>query len=148
MRKIIFFLVGLAALIAIVNPTVHTQMSGDPCSNPQLIQSVAINITSGASTRIVLSTDAEKKTYICNINVTMVGAATPQTLAVQYGTAATCGTGTVLRSGTFKASTTVGSITNLQILQNTIQPIPVGNSTCILTTTADAVNGIASFALQ
>lgn len=125
----------------------HAQ-TNDPCSNAQLIQSVAINTTTAASIRLVTSTDPEKKTYICNFVVTMVGAATPQTIAIQYGTGTTCQTGTTLRSGTFKASTAVGSITTLQLIPNTIQPIPVGNSTCILTTTTDTVNGIMSFALQ
>lgn len=120
----------------------------NPCTNSQLVQSVAINTSTGASIRLVANTDTEKKTYICEFIVTMVGAATPQTIAIQYGTGATCGTGTILRTGTFKTSTTAGAITTLSIPGNTIQPIPVGNSTCILTTTGDAVNGVMSYVIQ
>lgn len=129
-------------------PLAANSQNNDPCSNAQLIQSVAINTASAVSTRLVTSTDAEKKTYICNFVVTMVGAATANTIAIQYGTGSTCQTGTTLRSGTFKASVVVGSSTVVNLRPNTVQPIPVGNSTCVLTTTTDAVNGILSYALQ
>lgn len=118
-----------------------------PCDNPNLIQSVAINTASAVSTRLVNSTDTEKKTYLCNFVVTMVGAATANTIAIQYGTGATCQTGTILRTGTFKASVVVGSSTTIFLPPRSIQPIPVGNSTCVLTTTADAVNGVLSFVI-
>lgn len=136
----------LAVLCLLYSNTANAQTN--PCTNGSLIQSVAINTTTGASIRLVNTTDAEKKTYICSFIVTMVGAATPQTLAVQYGTGATCGTGTTLRTGTFKASTTAGAITTISLPANTIQPIPVGNSTCILTTTTDTVNGVMSYVIQ
>lgn len=141
-KKIIFL-----AILLLISSSARAQ-NNDPCSNAQLVQSVAINTSTAASIRLVNSTDAEKKTYICHLIFTMVGAATPQTIAVQYGIGATCGTGTTLRTGTFKASTVVGSITTISIPANTIQPIPVGFSTCILTTTTDTVNGIMSYALQ
>lgn len=143
MKKIlllILFVLGLAS-------TGYSQ-STNPCTNADNIQSVAVSITSGTTTRIILSTDAEKKTIICSVSLTLVGAATANTLVFEYGTGATCGTGLVALSGAFTASVVVGSSTVLVIPPYSIKSIPAGNSTCLLTTTADAVKGVVSFVLQ
>lgn len=122
--------------------------STNPCTNADNIQSVAITIASGTTTRIINSTDAEKKTIICGIALTLVGAATANTVVVEYGTGATCGTGLVALTGGHSASTVVGSSTILIIPPFSFKSIPAGNSTCLLTTTADAVKGVVSFVLQ
>lgn len=118
------------------------------CNNAVLLQSVAVSISSATTTRVVLNTDTEKATYICGINVTMVGAATAQTVLVQYGTGATCGTGTTNLTGAFTASTVVGSSTVISTPPGSFKATPVANSTCLATTTGDAVRGVISFVVQ
>lgn len=142
MKKIILLIAFLLSASAV------QAQSNDPCTNADNIQSVAISITSGTTTRIVNSTDTEKKTIFCSVTLTLVGAATANTLIFEYGTGATCGTGTVVLTGAFTASTAVGSSTVIQLLPFSFKSIPAGNSTCLLTTTADAVKGVVSFVIQ
>lgn len=137
---VVVFLLGLSS------PTLA--QSNNACANPDLIQSTAVAITSAVSTRVVLSTDTEKKIVICGLNLTLVGAATANTVVVQYGTGATCGTGTTVLSGGFTASTVVGSSTVIPIGPYVSKSVPAANSLCLLTTTADAVKGIVSYVVQ
>ena len=128
--------------------SVVSAQSSNPCTNADNIQSVAVSITSGTTTRIVNSTDTEKKTILCSVALTLVGAAAANTLVVEYGTGATCGTGTTVLSGAFTASVTVGSSTVLVLPFPSMKSVPAGNSTCLVTTTGDAVKGVVSFVIQ
>lgn len=143
MKKIILLL-----LLLISVPSIANAQSTNPCTNADNIQSVAISITSGTTTRIVNSTDTEKKTILCSVSLTLVGAATANTVVIEYGTGATCGTGLNALTGAFTASVVVGSATVLSLPAFAMKSIPAGNSTCLLTTTADAVKGVVSFVLQ
>ena len=146
MKQLMSKCFALLAVLFLFAGTAQAQQS--VCLNATLIQSIAISITSPASTRIVLNTDTEKQTYICGINLTMVGAATANTVLVQYGTGASCQTGTTTLTGAFTASTAVGSSTVLALSPSIMKPTPAGFSTCLLTTTVDAVKGVVSFVIQ
>lgn len=143
MKRIILLLVFLLSSVSAVSA-----QSSNPCTNADNIQSVAVSITSGTTTRIINSTDTEKKTVLCGVTLTLVGAATANTVVIEYGTGATCGTGTAALSGAFTASVVVGSSTVLIVPPFSIKSIPAGNSTCLVTTTGDAVKGVVSFILQ
>lgn len=143
MKKIIILL-----LLFIISPIAALAQSSNPCTNADNIQSVAVSIATIATTRIINNADAEKKTILCNVSLTLVGAATANTIVIEYGTGAACGTGTTVLSGAFTASVVVGSSTVLRLPPYSIKSVPAGNSTCLVTTTGDAVKGVVSFVVQ
>src|SRR5437879_5656570 len=82
---------------AINNGQPGFQLGSDPCqSNGIAKSSIVLNITSATTTQLV-ALSAGKQIFVCGFNFTMVG--TVQTLAFEYGTGASCGTGTTLLTG-------------------------------------------------
>jgi hypothetical protein len=113
-QNVYWFLAGYAA-------------TADPCQNPFTTKnSVAVNISSATTTRLVaLSTG--KVVYVCNLSATVVG--TSPTALLEYGTGATCGTGTTSISGTFAPVT--GTLVKLEGQTSQVQTI-ASNSLCLV----------------
>lgn len=80
----------------------------DPCQNPNVAKSsVAISVSSATTTALVAASGSTK-VYVCDMALSTVG--TSPTAALEYGTGATCGTGTTAITGAMVASATVGFI--------------------------------------
>jgi hypothetical protein len=122
-----------------------TISSADPCqSNGTPKQSVALNVSSATTTQLI-ALSAGKQIFVCGFNFTMVG--TAQTAAFEYGTGASCGTGTTLLTGTM-ADGTVSDIVVGMYPGSTVMTAPAGNALCILTTGTAGVQGLLTYVQQ
>lgn len=116
-------------------PTValsNTVGSSDPCQNPGVLKSsVAVSVSSATTTQLV-ALSAGKSIYVCGGTISSVGG----TSTLEYGTGASCGTGTTTLTGAFPAASTVPLGSGLSLLATAS-----GNALCILSgasTTATA----------
>jgi hypothetical protein len=110
----------------------------DPCqSNGVAKTSVAINLTTATTTQLV-ALAAGQSVYVCGYNFTETSVA--QTAQFEYGTGASCGTGTTVLTGPF-TSTTTNTIVVGEYSGGTIMTAPTGNALCIVSTGAAVVIG-------
>jgi hypothetical protein len=110
----------------------------DPCqSNGIAKSSVAISLASATTTQLV-ALAAGQSVYVCGYNFTETNVA--QTLTFEYGTGASCGTGTTTLTGAF-TSTTANTIVVGEYSGGTVFAAPTGNALCALTTGASVVIG-------
>jgi hypothetical protein len=123
----------------------------NPCANQAQVQLAVINISSATTTRIVqnpdVNTPALTNIVVCSYSIVIDGAATAQTAQFEYGTGATCGTGTTVLSGAFKGFGAVGNAIN--VTGNTLPfgKLPAGTHLCIVTTQSAVVVGHLSYVL-
>ncbi len=103
----------------------------DPCSNPNIAKnSVPINITS-ASTTTLIGPFSTGQTYVCGWSISLIGAS--QTIQFEYGSGASCGTGTVLLTGAMGP----GTLAEQQLVHELpLRATPLNNSICAVTTGA------------
>ena len=86
----------------------------DPCSTSQKIV-VPISIASATTTQL-LALAAGKAIYVCSATITIAGSATTAgSIVFEYGTGASCGTGTTAITGAMAGSTTAGTPTVILI---------------------------------
>jgi len=135
MKKLIVpVLLALAAVLFLPAPSFAqsyvTQIQlaniGDPCANPNVAKSsVAISISSATTTQLV-ALSGTTHVYVCGFAFTLAG--TTPTLAFEYGTGTTCGTGTTALTGAFSAAQSVYPP------GYTVMTAPSGNALCAVTT--------------
>jgi hypothetical protein len=112
----------------------------DPCFvSPK--STVSVSITTATTTQLV-ALAAGKTIYVCGFTAT-VGASS--TIAFEYGTGSTCGTGTTALTGVFTPST--GAVLSLIGEGTKIAP-PVSNALCALTTGTGGIYGYLNYTIQ
>lgn len=136
-NKILALLLFLALpALAAAQITLPGPASGvDPCStNAKIV--VPINISTATTTQI-LALSAGKAIYVCNGMVTIAGSATTAgSILFEYGTGASCGTGTTAITGAMVGSTTAGN--------PTVIPLEGGNGTQFGTIAGQALCAVSA----
>jgi len=130
---------------AVTTFTANTPGTGDPCQNPSVAKStVSVAVTSATTTRLVaLVTGAQ--VYVCDLALTTVG--TSASVQLEYGTGATCGTGTTALTGAMVPSATVGVIK--LGFGGTVTTAPASQSLCLVSgATVTSVEGVLSYVQQ
>jgi hypothetical protein len=124
------------------NVLVNIAGQGDPCQNPGVAKSsVAVSITTATTTQLVaLSTG--KVVYACGFSAT-VGASS--TIAFEYGTGSTCGTGTTALTGVYTPAT--GGLVTFSAEGAHFQT-PASNALCALTTGTGGIYGVLTYVSQ
>jgi hypothetical protein len=118
----------------------------DPCQTAgALKQSKIINIASATTTQLVPLV-AGQSVYVCGGGVTMVGAA--QTLALEYGTGASCGTGTTLLTGAMADGAASDIWLPIGGGSATSFSTPSGNALCAVTTGTVGQQGYLTYVQQ
>ena len=120
-------------------------VGGDPCVNASVAKtSVAVNVSSATTTQLVALTSG-KQVYVCGVVLSLAGTA-PTTL-FEYGTGASCGSGTTSLTGTIAAST--GTLETLG-WGGTMFTAPTGNALCIVTggTGSPSFQGVLTYVQQ
>lgn len=97
----------LAALLFVAAPAFAQQPFADHCQTG-LKQSVQYAGSTAATTSLVAPVTGTN-VYICGFVISQAGGV--GTIAIEYGTGATCGTGTQLLSATYTANSTAGTTT-------------------------------------
>lgn len=118
----------------------------NPCFDPGTTQnSVIFNLATAATTQLI-APSGSTVIYVCGFSSTMVGTLAADTLLLETGTGATCGTGTSVKTGTYNSGIlTAGAVS---IAQNVpLKPSAAGDGLCIITTvgTGPAINGTVSY---
>ena len=116
---------------------------GDPCLNPNVTKSSVTVSTSGAATTQLVALAAGKSVYVCSIAVGI--SATTATLALEYGTGSSCGTGTTALTGTIVP--TAGMWLTLG-WGGSITTAPSGNALCIVNGGTGTQIGLLTFVQQ
>lgn len=126
-----------------------SQAQTNSCNNPTLILSGAISTSSGTTTKLVDNhLNTTKSVTVCSFTITLVGAATAQTVVFEYGTGSNCGTGKTVLTGPLSASTSGASTTVISSAAIPFNTLPLVNDLCLVTTTADVVAGMFTYILQ
>lgn len=135
MRKLLAIL-GLSLLLFAPHRAFAQAVANsfDPCA--QFPKSYApINISSATTTSLIAPV-ANSPVYICGVALNQ--ATSPGSLALEYGTGATCGTGTTVMMGPQFASTVATAATNFIVapskVRGTLLVAPSGSRVCALTT--------------
>ena len=138
MRKIVSLFTLLALAIGLMGAPVFAQVSQlhpDPCaaaisgvSGAAAMQSAPVAIASATTTSIVAPVTGAQIT-ICGIWLNSVGG----TSTIEYGTGATCGTGTTTMSGALAAATTLSIFPTRQMVFGST---PASQRLCILSGTS------------
>lgn len=124
--------------------------SVDPCQSSSIAkQSAVINITSATTTSLV-AISGTTSIYVCGFAVSFGSTVSPDTIQFEYGTGATCGTGTTVLTGALNTSGLLtGSITYGGAGQ-TIFKTPAGQRLCAVSTvgTGPSIQGVLTFVQQ
>jgi len=145
MRKLLTLLAFSALLVA---PRAFAQSQAnpfDPCAQfPK--QYVGINISSATTTRLV-ALNANAPIYVCGGVLNQVNGT--GSLKLEYGTGATCGTGTTALTGPLYASTVASGTTNVVLTASkttgTYAVAPTGTSLCAVSTGTIQQSGWLSY---
>jgi hypothetical protein len=117
-------------------PPVHAQLASftaDPCNNSGAAKlSAFANITTATTTQLVALVTG-KQIFVCG-SETDISSTTASTLIYEYGTGASCGTGTTVLSHTITNSTLVNAGRHLGSSGSAWITAPAGNALCVLTT--------------
>ena len=124
-------------------PTVTVSTSGDPCLNPNIVKSSVVVNTSGGGTTQLVALNGAKLVYVCNLSAGI--SATTATLALEYGTGASCGTGTTALTGTIVP--TAGMWLSLG-WGGTVVTAPAGNALCIVNGGTGTQIGVLTYVQQ
>lgn len=141
MKKFLFFL-----LFSLFASNVFAQ-SSSPCVNVELLKSAVINVSTIVTTKIIANTSVSTGVVICNVNLTVAGTATANTLVFEYGSGTLCATGLTVLSGPMlgPVATTLNYVLNLFL---PFAKIPVTNDVCLVTTQTGVVSGVVSYINQ
>lgn len=127
--------------------------TSDPCQNPGLTKSSQpINITSATTTQIV-ALSGSTKVYVCGGYLDIGASGTSAASAVfEYGTGASCGTGTTALTGAMGTENTTATNGSLPVTipgDTTNFATASGNALCILSAgTTVAIHGWITFVQQ
>lgn len=147
--EMVFSVPGLATN----NPANQPATGVDPCQSPSTLkQSQPINVVAAATTQLVPAATIQG-IYVCGGFLTVGSSGTtPATALFEYGTGASCGTGTTVLTGAMGTGTATatndgepvtipGGVTNFRA--------PTGNALCIVTAgTTVNVQGYISYVQQ
>lgn len=143
-RKLLLLLT-LALLSASI---VHAQQAADPCMLPTVAKSTAVISISASATTVSLvapGANATSAIFVCNASFTISGTTNP-TAQLEYGTGATCGTGTTPMTGAYPGGAATAPT---PIFIESIQGTPAAQRVCIVTTgTAPTAQGMITFVVQ
>ena len=120
--------------------------TADPCDAPNIPKlSVSLAIGSATTTSLIAaSSPVAVPIYVCSINGTLAG--TSPTMQFEYGTGATCGTGTGTLTGAMAPST--GTFFEMGAGQ-AIFTVPAGNNFCVVTGgTTPSLQGVLTYVQQ
>jgi hypothetical protein len=114
------------------------------CDDPnQIYLTKPVNTT--AATTLLVAPGALQQVYVCSFAATEGGTA-PVTLKFEYGTGATCGTGTAAMTGTF--TPTPGQPLTLGF-GGDIMVTPQGQSLCaVITGTSASLQGVITYVVN
>lgn len=117
--------------------------SADPCMDPNVAKSsVSVNIASATTTQIV-AISGTTTVYVCGWVFTAAG--TNPTYQFEYGTGASCGSGTTVLTGTFLP---VVSSVNSVFGAGTIIKGAAANAVCIVSGGTPSIQGAVTFVQQ
>ena len=109
MLKRIGFSIVAALLLFVTMPAFAQAPYWDPCSTG-IKSTVPIAISSATTTSLVALV-AGASIYVCAYDINQAGGT--GTIGFEYGTGATCGTGTTAITGLFTANSSAGTTTNI-----------------------------------
>jgi hypothetical protein len=112
----------------------------DPCFTSAK-SSVSVAITTATTTQLV-ALAAGKSVYVCGFTASFGATTTAQ---FEYGTGATCGTGTTVLTGTFTPGT--GVVLSLAT-DGTEFSAPAGNALCAVSTGTGGIQGVLTYVQQ
>jgi hypothetical protein len=134
-------------VLFLLAPT-YSYAQTNPCNQQNLIDSVAVNISTATTTRLVqndATADNTTRIQVCSFTLTIVGTATANTLKYQYGTGATCGTGTTDLTGPLTGAATAGVPLVVRVDSPPFKPVPKINNLCAITSQAGVIAGVLRF---
>jgi hypothetical protein len=120
--------------------------SADPCATTSIAKiGIPINIGSATTTSLIApGVSANSIANVCGLSLTITGASS--TFQLEYGTGATCGTGTTAMTGAYAgASTPVAVFTGTGAL---VVAAPAANRVCAVTTGTVSAQGVLTYVLQ
>ena len=127
-----------------VNTRDDSVVAADPCASRSAVKSsVLVNITSATTTQLV-ALSGTTKVYACGFNATL-GAST--SVAFEYGTGSSCGTGTTLLTGALTMGTT-GGMVNVGGGEATAITAIAGNALCAVSTGTGGIQGVLTYVQQ
>ena len=159
MKRILAIVVAYALLVTGLwigsnsVPRVQAQyLAGDPCFGNNVKLSVPINVVTATTTQLV-ALNATKTIYVCGSFFTVASSATTvATAQFEYGTGASCGTGTTALTGAMGTGTATATNDGEDIVipgDYTSFSIPVGNALCLVTAgTTVSVQGFVTYIQQ
>lgn len=145
-----FYVVPRGKSAAFNNGQATYTLGMDPCaSSGYLKQTVSVSIASATTTQIV-ALSGTTTVYVCNWNFTINSSATTaSSVAFEYGTGSSCGTGTTVLTGpmgTENAAAGAGILLVNGPSAGTSFSTPAGNALCLLTAgTTVALHGQVTF---
>jgi len=122
------------------------QLGADPCATSGIAKSSVVIALSSATTTQLVAISGTTKIYVCGYNFTMVGAA--ETIAFEYGTGSSCGTGTTALTGAMADGTASDIAVSYGGTAGTIMSTPAGQALCAVTTGTVGIQGIVTFVQQ
>ena len=118
-------------------------VNADPCGSWGVVkQSVPIAISSATTTQLVALASGQT-IFVCGFSLTMVGAT--ETIQFEYGTGASCGTGTTTLTGAFADGTASDIAFSYGGGEMTIFATASANALCAVTTGTVSIQGVLTF---
>lgn len=108
---------------------------------PATMASVPINISTATTTRLVTGITG-KSIYVTNWNAISGGTGN---ITFEYGTGATCGTGTTALTGAYNLTAQVGAVVGIG--NGAVLVLPAGTSLCILSSAGVQISGSLAYAI-
>ncbi len=116
--------------------------AADPCESPNAAKSSVTVAISTATTTQLVALSSGKTVYVCGFTAS-IGATT--TVALEYGTGSSCGTGTTALTGVFAPAT--GAVLSLGGSGYKTATI-ASNALCAVSTGTGGINGVLSYVQQ
>src|SRR5271163_1070374 len=135
----------------VFNQTGTVNVIADPCLSASVAkQSAPVPLLGTSGTEQIISAIAGKTVYVCAMNVTATWNSTNFTFQWEYGTGASCATGTTALSGTY--SLVNANITSYAVTGPSLFNIPQSNGFCLTLTggggTSEGVAGFVTYIQQ
>jgi hypothetical protein len=115
------------------------QASPDPSKGGGTPSSVAINVSTATTTQLV-AISGSTSIYVTSFDVIAGGTGN---ITFEYGTGASCGTGTTALTGAYNLTAQAGIAKGNGL--GTVLKVPSGNALCVLTSAAVQMSGSLSF---
>ena len=142
---------SIVAIMLLISATALGQAAAvDPCFSNTPKSNVSVSITTATTTQLV-ALSGTTSIYICGFTGTVNSATTATTLQFEYGTGASCGTGTTVLTGAMNTggSTAAGSVVISFADPGSTFKTAAGNALCVVTTgTTINVQGVLTYIQQ